>query len=87
MAMATTISRQVWLLALLVGMEIANPLLAMETLGARILSTVLFVGVAAAVLSAVLRTRRQRYLGATLVGAAIALEIARNAVTVSGERA
>jgi voltage-gated potassium channel len=81
MAMAKTISRQVWLLALLVGMEIVNPLMAMETLGARILSTVLFIGVAVAVLSAVLRTKQQRYLGATLVGAAIVLEIARNAVT------
>ena len=80
MAMARKISRQVWLLALLVGMEIVNPLLAMETLGARILSTALFIGVSVAVLSAVLRTKHQRYLGATLAGAGIALEIARNLV-------
>ncbi len=79
MAMAEKLTRHVWLLALLVAMEIVNPLLAEETPAARLLSTVLFIGVAVAVLAAVLGSRRQRYLGGALAGTAIALDIARTA--------
>jgi hypothetical protein len=75
---AKKLSRQIWLLALLVGMEIINPLLEGATPGERLVSTALFIGVGVAILTAVLRTKRQRYLGATLVGTAIVLEIARN---------
>ncbi len=78
MAAPEKLTRHVWLLALLVGMEIVNPLLADETLAPRILSTALFIAVGVAVLSAVLRTKRQRYAGAALLGAAIALDIGRN---------
>lgn len=79
MGMAEKITRHVWLLALLVGMEIVNPLLAEETPVARLLSTVLFIGVAIAVLAAVLSTKRQRYVGGAFAATAVALEIARTA--------
>jgi voltage-gated potassium channel len=83
MAVPEKITRHVWLLALLVGMELVNPLLADETLAPRILSTALFIAVGVAVLSAVLRTKRQRVVGAVLLGAAIALDIGRNVASAA----
>jgi voltage-gated potassium channel len=84
MVRAKNLSRQVWLLALLVGMQVINPLLAEESQRARLVSTALFIGVSVAILAAVLRTKRQRYLGAALAVTAIVLEIARN--TLAAER-
>jgi voltage-gated potassium channel len=86
MVTAKTLSRQVWLLALLVGMEIINPLLAEATTGAHLLSTVLFIGVSVALITAVLRTKRQRYLGAALAVTALVLEIARNSVVAGHQQ-
>jgi voltage-gated potassium channel len=87
MAIFEKLTGRVWLLGLLVGMEIVNPLLAEGALGARILSTALLIGVAVAILSAALHTKRQRYVGAVLVGTGIALEIARGAVAAAHQPA
>jgi voltage-gated potassium channel len=78
MVTAERLSSRVWLLALLVGMEIINPLLAEETPGARVISLSMFIGVSVAILAAVLHTKRQRYLGAALALTAVVLDIARN---------
>jgi voltage-gated potassium channel len=83
MAMAEKLTRHVWLLAVLVGMEIANPLLAGEGLTARILSFVLLIVVVVTIFRAVLHTKHQRYVGAALVSAAIALEVARDGLPVN----
>lgn len=77
MATVEKVKRYVWLLAVLLGMEIANPLLAGAKLTARILSLVFLIGVGVTVFRAVLHTKHQRYVGAALASTAIALEFVR----------
>jgi voltage-gated potassium channel len=80
MATAEKRTSHVWLLAVLVGIEIVNPLVARGGLPARILADVFLIGVVVAVFRAVLHTKRQRYVGVTLASTAIALQIARDAM-------
>jgi voltage-gated potassium channel len=82
MATDEKLTSHVWLLAVLVGMEIVNPLMAGAGLTARILSVVLLIGVGVTVFRAVLHTKHQRYVGAALLSAAIALEVARGELPV-----
>jgi len=71
------ITRHVELLGALVAMELINPLLADAKPAARILSIVLFSLVCVAVFRALFQTRRRRWIGSFLVGASVALSLAR----------
>ena len=71
------ITRHVELLGALVAMELINPLLADAKQAARILSIVLFSLVCVAVFRALFQTRRRRWIGSILVGASVALSLAR----------
>jgi voltage-gated potassium channel len=77
MAPAFKITRHIELLTALVAAELANPLLADAKLAARIVSIVLFSLVCVAVFRALFHTKRRRWIGSILVGATIALSLAR----------
>ncbi len=78
MAAPAKLTRHIQLLAALVAMELLNPLLAAEArLTMRILSIAVFATVCVAVFRAVFDTAAQRWTGAILAGAAIALNFAR----------
>jgi voltage-gated potassium channel len=75
--MAFKITRHVELLTALVATELVNPLLAEAKLVERIVSIVLFSLVCVAVFRALFHTRRRRWIGSVLVGAVLALSLAR----------
>lgn len=76
-ASAARITRHVQLLGALVAMEVMNPLMAKETLTERLVSTGLYGVVCVTVFRALFRTTRQRWIGASLAGITIAIDIAR----------
>ncbi len=75
--MAFKITRHVELLTALVATELVNPLLAEAKLVERVVSIVLFGLVCVAVFRALFHTRRRRWIGSILVGATLALSLAR----------
>ena len=72
--------KHVWLLTALVVLQIVQPLLAHESVPARILSTALILTAGGAVFSAVLAPGRQRQLALALVLPAVAIELAHYAL-------
>jgi len=76
-ATSAKLTRHIHLLAALVAMELLNPLMAEERLGARILSIAVFATVCVAVFRAVFDTARRRWIGASLACAAVAANSAR----------
>jgi voltage-gated potassium channel len=76
---ATTkkLTRHIQLLAALVAMELANPLMAEMKLPARILSLTLFSLVCVTTFRAVFATHRRRWIAMALAGVAIGLNVTR----------
>lgn len=67
--------RHIWLLAALIVLQVVQPLLALENVRARTLSSSLMVLALAAVFGAVLRSGVQRSLGVALALPAVAIEL------------
>jgi len=76
-APAFKITRHIELLMALVAAELLNPLLADAKPVARVASIILFSLVCVAVFRALFQTRRRRWIGSILVGATLALSLAR----------
>jgi hypothetical protein len=77
MAIAAKMTKHVQLLAALVAMELAQPLMAEAKLVARFLAVSLFGVVCVAVFRALFNSKRRRRLGTALAVAAISIELAR----------
>ena len=71
------ITRHVQLLSALVLSEVASPLLAEAHLVARIASIILFGLVCVAVFRALFATKRRRWIGSTLIGLTLAIDLVR----------
>jgi voltage-gated potassium channel len=76
-ATAKKLTRHIQLLAALVAMELANPLMPDLKVPGRILTAVLFAVVCVAIFRAVFATNRRRWVAMTLAGIAIGLNLSR----------